>query len=258
MPWALGVTWSPKRVRNTAAILPNDRPNCLLRLTASAIAWDPTCTRGGAVRIAGLERMPSLHAPVAGVALAHVDVKAPHDRRDRGQVFLILRGDMGLTHRAATAGTGRGHRHVVRLMHDGRDRALPAATIRRAPLAPRAARSPFRHALRERRRLARARAARRLQFVFQPRVFPFEARPLRFELRALVLKSRACPGESMILEIAKAGGATAENIVRAGRFVRDRRPTHTAIRRLVPKCGATRENHFQHGHEPTRGTDGAP
>jgi hypothetical protein len=146
----------------------------------------PELYRRRAKRIRGLERMAPLHAPMAGVALAHVDVKAPHDRRDRGQIFLILGGNVGLAHRTPTARTRRRHRYVVRLMHDRRDRALPAAAVHAARLPPGAARPPFRRALRKWRRLARSGAARGLQFVLQACDFALQPRPLPLETRAFL------------------------------------------------------------------------
>jgi hypothetical protein len=50
----------------------------------------PELHRRRAERLRRLERMPPLHAPMAGVALTHVDVKAPYYRRDGRQIFLIL------------------------------------------------------------------------------------------------------------------------------------------------------------------------
>jgi len=68
------------------------------------------------------------------------------------------------------AGTGRRHRHGMRLMHDRRHGTLAAAAIGGAGFSSRPAWSPFRCALRKRRRLTGSRATRRLSASFN-RVF---------------------------------------------------------------------------------------
>jgi hypothetical protein len=70
----------------------------------------PELDRRRAERIRGLHRMPALHAPIASLALPHVDIKAPDDRGDWRQILLILVRDVGLAYRPAAAGTGRRHR----------------------------------------------------------------------------------------------------------------------------------------------------
>jgi hypothetical protein len=133
--------------------------------------------------------MSALHAAVTAATPSDVDVKAPHDRLDRRQIFLILRGDVRLAYRIATGRTGLGHRHGIRLMHDGWDGPLPAATIRLARLAPRAARPPLRRAFRERRRLSGTRAAGGIQFVFQSRVLALQPYALALDAGPFGLRS---------------------------------------------------------------------
>jgi len=78
----------------------------------------------------------------------------------------ILNGGPREPNRPATAGTGRRHRHGMRLMHDRRHGTLAAAAIGGAGFSSRPAWSPFRCALRKRRRLTGSRATRRLSTSF--------------------------------------------------------------------------------------------
>jgi hypothetical protein len=103
---------------------------------------------------------------------------------------LVLISDACFVDAAAAVWTTWGHRGLVELVHRRRHRPLPVATMGRARLPAGSFRPCGGSAFRERRRLASARAPRRVEFVFQTVVFPSQAVTLAHQLRALPLQLR--------------------------------------------------------------------
>jgi len=139
----------------------------------------------GAKRVRGLERMASLDAALTATTAADMNVKAPYNWLHRRQVFLKLRGDMGLVDVIAALRTVRGQWRVMPLVHDRGNAALAMATMSVAGLPSRSPRSTFRRALRERRRLSRTGPPRGFQLVLQARVFSFQPRAFLLNARML-------------------------------------------------------------------------
>ena len=81
--------WLPRQLTETVVgqKCANDTANCLLRPTASAIAW---VHRRRAQRIGGLERMPPLDAALTVATPPDVDVESTDDRLHRRQIFLDI------------------------------------------------------------------------------------------------------------------------------------------------------------------------
>ena len=73
--------------------------------------------------------MPPLDPAATRDTAAHLHVKAPDDRPDHREVFLILRRDAGQLHRAPTAGARRRQRRVIRHIDMRGNRAPGAAPI---------------------------------------------------------------------------------------------------------------------------------
>ena len=121
-----------------------------------------------------------------------MDVKAAGDGFHGRQVFLILGRDRRFFHGPSTRRTRRRERHVADFINDDGLTAVALPPIGLARLAPRAPRPALRCALRERRRLPSLRAARRLQFFFQPGILSLEfsafaLRPFEIAPELLVL-----------------------------------------------------------------------
>ena len=106
---------------------------------------------------------------------------------------------MRFVHQITTGGTGRRQRDVVRLVHDGGDGALSPMPVVAARFASRAARSTSRRAFGEGRRLAGARASRRVQLVFQPRVFSFQSHTFPVDTGPFALRSFEFPTQPRVL-----------------------------------------------------------
>jgi hypothetical protein len=139
---------------------------------------------------------------MAAAAPPDMNGKAPDDGLHRRQILLILRRDLRFRDRLATRRTLGGQRHLVGLVHDGRNRPLATSAIPGARLATRSARLALRRPLREGSRLPRSRTPRRFQLIFQPRVFPLKPRPLTFDAVAFGLRPRqlfAQPAELLAL-----------------------------------------------------------
>lgn len=77
----------------------------------------------------------------------------------------------------------------MRLMHHHRYGALPAAPIRLARPAIRAAPSSLRRTRRDWRRLSRTRAGRGFRFVFHSRILAFQARRLSIDAGSIGFRS---------------------------------------------------------------------
>ena len=87
---------------------------------------------GGAQRVGGLQGMPSLHAPTTRVTPPDLDVEAPDNRSDDGQILLILRRDTREGHHAPTRRARRGQPRRAGRIDARRDRPTSPASIRGA------------------------------------------------------------------------------------------------------------------------------
>lgn len=138
---------------------------------------------GRAERIGGLQRMTALHAPPTVPALADRDPKLVDDGALHGQVFLVLRHDAALRHRAAAVRTVRGHRRVVRDIDARGRRTMRVPPIRETRFAAGPLGLLLRQPARKRRGLTSGSAARHLELFFQPLVLA--PQPVTLDLRAL-------------------------------------------------------------------------
>jgi hypothetical protein len=178
----------PEAVVEQRRDLPERHPELFIEAHGQGHGVRAQLHGGGAERVGRLQAMSTLHASLTATTPSDVDIKAPHDRLHRWQIFLILRRHVRLPHLIATGRARRGHRHIMRLMHDGGHRPLAVPTVSGARLAPWPSWPTFRRALRERRGLARPRPARGLQFVLQTRVLAFQPCPLTLDSRPLRLR----------------------------------------------------------------------
>ena len=99
------MTSRPNRVRSRPATLASGTPISVCNSTTREAMPGAELHRGRAKGVGGLETMAPLHAPAALRAAADLDVEAAHDGADRGEFFLILRGDAGHFDGAAAVGT---------------------------------------------------------------------------------------------------------------------------------------------------------
>ena len=120
--------------------------------------------------------MTPLHAPAALRAAADLDVEAAHDGADRGEFFLILRGDAGHLDGAAAVGARARRRCPVGLVDLRRAASGPLpAVLRPGPSAGRLA-GPLRPVLGEGRGLPLAGAAGLIELF--PEVFAASLPPV--------------------------------------------------------------------------------
>ena len=132
--------------------------------------------RGRPEGVGGLEAMTPLHAPAALRAAADLDVEAAHDGADRGEFFLILRGDAGHLDGAAAVGARARRRCPVGLVDLRRAASGPLpAVLRPGPSAGRLA-GPLRPVLGEGRGLPLAGAAGLIELF--PEVFAASLPPV--------------------------------------------------------------------------------
>ena len=110
-----------------------------------------------------------------GDTTADGHVEAPDDRPYHGQIFLILRRDVGALDRAATVWAGGGKRGRVGLVDARRNGSSGPTLVGGAGVPAR----PFAAALgpifRERGSLTEAGAPGRLELLFQPRILTLQA-----------------------------------------------------------------------------------
>ena len=152
----------------------------------------PQVDVGGAYRVRGLQRMPTLHAAPTLRALPDGDVKAPDDWLDDGEVFLILRRHAQQVQHPATPRTRLGKRGVVGRIDLCGNRAARPAPIPAAgppPRPPAAALGPI---LGKRRGLPEPGPPRGRKLLLQALVLLFQPIPLPLPLVAIV--RRACQG----------------------------------------------------------------
>ena len=99
----------------------------------------PQVDVGGPHRVRGLQRMATLHAAPALCALPDGHMKAPDDRPDDGEIFLVLRRHALQCHHPAAPRTRRRERGLVGRINPGGNRAARPAPI---PAAGSSARLP--------------------------------------------------------------------------------------------------------------------
>ena len=97
----------------------------------------PQVDVGGPHRVRGLQRMAALHAAPALGALPDGHIKAPDNRPDDGEIFLVLRRHALQCHRPAAPRTRRRERGLVGRINPGGNRATRPASIPTAGPPPR-------------------------------------------------------------------------------------------------------------------------
>ena len=106
--------------RSRVAILPNDNPICLLRMTADATSAGAQLYGGGAEGVGGLQPMPT-PAPAGrnpDRRRGRLEIRGRGTRGDR-QFFLELGGHTGRAHSSAAIRTARRQRYVVTDVYPG-------------------------------------------------------------------------------------------------------------------------------------------
>jgi hypothetical protein len=141
-----------------------------------------------AERISSLQRMPALHSPATAVAAPYMHIEPTDMRSHHGQIFLILGRDACRSGRPAVrAPLGQGDVDAV----IDRRRRLPMGMAPMPSTRATAGRTGVRggRALRERRRLTLAGAARGVKRPCQPLNLAPQTIALAFEPRVLVAQS---------------------------------------------------------------------
>ena len=159
----------------------------------------PQVDVGGPHRIRGLQRMATLHAAPALCALPDGHMKAPDDRPDDGEIFLVLRRHALQCHHPAAPRTRRRERGLVGRINPGGNRAARPAPI---PAAGSSARLPavaLGPILGERRGLPEPRPPRGCKLLLQALVLPLQS--IVLTLQALVLTSHLIPLASQLIPL---------------------------------------------------------
>ena len=159
----------------------------------------PQVDVGGPHRVRGLQRMATLHAAPALCALPDGHMKAPDDRPDDGEIFLVLRRHALQCHHPAAPRTRRRERGLVGRINPGGNRAARPAPI---PAAGSSARLPavaLGPILGERRGLPEPRPPRGCKLLLQARVLPLQS--IVLTLQALVLTSHLIPLASQLIPL---------------------------------------------------------
>ena len=133
-------------------------------------------------RVRGLQRMPTLHAPMTLRTATDSDVKLANHRSLHRQVFVKLRHDPLWLHAPVTVRTARGERCLVRLIDVRRHAATGASAVRGARFAAGPLRIRLRQAARKRRSESMRRPTRGFEilsqsFVVAPETVAFDLRP---------------------------------------------------------------------------------
>ena len=159
----------------------------------------PQVDVGGPHRVRGLQRMATLHAAPALCALPDGHMKAPDDRPDDGEIFLVLRRHALQCHHPAAPRTRRRERGLVGRINPGGNRAARPAPI---PAAGSSARLPavaLGPILGERRGLPEPRPPRGCKLPLQALVLPLQS--IVLTLQALVLTSHLIPLASQLIPL---------------------------------------------------------
>ena len=159
----------------------------------------PQVDVGGPHRVRGLQRMATLHAAPARCALPDGHMKAPDDRPDDGEIFLVLRRHALQCHHPAAPRTRRRERGLVGRINPGGNRAARPAPI---PAAGSSARLPavaLGPILGERRGLPEPRPPRGCKLLLQALVLPLQS--IVLTLQALVLTSHLIPLASQLIPL---------------------------------------------------------
>ena len=143
--------------------------------------------------------MATLHAAPALCALPDGHMKAPDDRPDDGEIFLVLRRHALQCHHPAAPRTRRRERGLVGRINPGGNRAARPAPI---PAAGSSARLPavaLGPILGERRGLPEPRPPRGCKLLLQALVLPLQS--IVLTLQALVLTSHLIPLASQLIPL---------------------------------------------------------
>jgi hypothetical protein len=111
--------------------------------------------------------MAALHPPATPATPTEVHVEAADEGPDHGQIFLILRRDPRQAQRAATVRAGGGQRRGIGLVDVRGNRASRPTAVSRASAPTRTPPAALRAIFRERSRLTKARASRRVELLLE-------------------------------------------------------------------------------------------
>jgi hypothetical protein len=182
---ASGVSGHLKPRKSGPAILPCERPSCLLSRTINATACGPRCVLAAPSASDVCKRVAPLHAPATVAATADMYVETTHARPDDRQISLELERHAGFGHLATAVGTAWRQRHVDRFVHLPGRLPMPVAAVPPTDTTARRLRVRCRRAFREGRGLSFACAPRPLHGLRQalnltPQPFALARQPLAF------------------------------------------------------------------------------